>query len=247
MRVGRLPIDRVTFSGALEAVVQLIARKQGGTVFTPNVDHIVIAEHDATFCEAYEAASLSLVDGMPVLWASHALGAGLPEKISGSDFVPALLDLAPSHAWRVYLLGGAKGSVERAASTLAKRDVNIVGVASPRIDIDAPDTFAVVADAIARTSPDLVLVGLGAPKQEHFAHMVAARLHPAVIVGVGATIDFIAGMVPRAPTWMSRAGLEWLYRLVREPRRLWRRYLLRDPEFALVVLRQLFRGRSARP
>jgi len=246
VRIGRLPVDRVTFVGALDAVEQLIAQKRGGTVFTPNVDHVVMAEHDAAFCEAYEAATLSLVDGMPVLWASRLLGTALPEKISGSDFVPALLDRAPSRAWRVYLLGGAPGSAERAAQVLAQRNVNVVGVASPRIEMAAArDSFDAITDAIVRTSPDLVLIGLGAPKQEHFAYSVAERLSPAVLVGVGATIDFIAGMVPRAPAWMSRTGLEWLYRLAREPRRLWRRYLLRDPAFAVVVLRQLFRARTS--
>src|SRR5450432_1958734 len=169
VRIGRLPVDRVTFVGALDAVERLIAQKRGGTVFTPNVDHVVMAEHDPAFCEAYEAATLSLVDGMPVLWASRLLGAALPEKISGSDFVPALLDRAPSRAWRVYLLGGAPGSAERAAQVLAQRNVNVVGVASPRIDIATPDSFDAITDAIMKTSPDLVLIGLGAPKQEHFA------------------------------------------------------------------------------
>ncbi len=239
VHVGRIPIDCITRACALEAVEGLVAAKRGGTIFTPNVDHVVLAEDDAELREAYEAAALSLVDGMPVLWASRILGSRLPEKISGSDFVPELLDLAARRAWRVYLLGGAEGSATRAADALRERNVNVVGLASPRIENGATHAYEAVANAVAATSPDLVLVGLGAPKQEYFAHAVAKRLAPAVLLGVGATIDFMAGSVPRAPSWVSNAGLEWAYRLAREPRRLWRRYLLRDPAFAFVVWKQL--------
>ncbi|HEY1956348.1 MAG TPA: HAD-IIIC family phosphatase [Polyangiaceae bacterium] len=226
--------------GALAAVERLVDEKKGGTVFTPNVDHIVLAEHDASFREVYERASLSLVDGMPVLWAARALGAALPEKVSGSDFVPALVEVAAKRGFSVYLLGGAPGSAERAAQVLEARGVRVVGLDSPRVPAEIPpETLTPIVDAIRRASPDLVLVGLGAPKQERLADAIADRVRPAVLLGVGATIDFLAGAVERAPRWMSESGLEWLYRLGREPRRLWRRYLLRDPEFALVVARQM--------
>jgi N-acetylglucosaminyldiphosphoundecaprenol N-acetyl-beta-D-mannosaminyltransferase len=243
VRIGRLPIDRLTFEGALDATERMIADKKGGTVFTPNVDHIVMAEHDPAFREAYERASLSLVDGKPVLWAARALGPGLPEKISGSDFVPALLDRAAKRDFSVYLLGGAPGSAERARAVLEERHIRVAGFSSPKVAVSAKlDDHRELAETIARANPDLVLVGLGAPKQELFSYAVRDIVRPAVLIGCGATIDFLAGVVPRAPTWISNAGLEWLYRLAKEPRRLWRRYLLRDPEFALVVLRQMRGG-----
>jgi N-acetylglucosaminyldiphosphoundecaprenol N-acetyl-beta-D-mannosaminyltransferase len=237
VRIGRLPIDKVTFEQALSQVDELVSSRRGGTVFTPNVDHIVMAEEDAALREAYEAASLRLVDGMPVVWASRALGKGLPEKISGSDFVPRLLEHARDQEWRVYLLGSTPDNVASAAARLLTGGVNVVGYAGPRIDVGARHDD--VLEAVSRTTPDIVLLGLGAPKQELFAHQVASRLAPAVLLGVGATIDFLAGALPRAPSWMSRSGLEWLYRLGREPTRLWRRYLLRDPKFAWIVMRQL--------
>ncbi len=247
VRIGSLPIDRVTFADALAAIERMIDDKTGGTVFTPNVDHVVMAEHDVAFREAYEHASLSVVDGMPVLWASRALREPLPEKISGSDLVPALLERAAERGWRVYLLGGHEGSAQRASCALEERHIRVAGFSSPRVRASASlDAHRELAETIARAEPDLVLVGLGAPKQELFAYAVAERVKPAVLLGVGATIDFLAGVVPRAPQWMSRAGLEWLYRLGREPKRLWRRYLLRDPEFALVVLRQMRGGPSKR-
>ena len=120
----------------------------------------------------------------------------------------------------------------------------MVGTASPRIDLDAPDARRrEVIDDIRRAAPDLVIVGLGAPKQELWIDASAPLLRPAVLLGVGASIDFLAGAARRAPRWMSAAGLEWAYRLVHEPRRLWRRYLVRDPKFLVIVLGQLLAGR----
>ncbi len=240
--IGAVPIDPLTFDGALDAIERLVAAREGGTVFTPNVDHVVMAEHDDAFRTAYRDASLSLVDGMPVLWASRLLGRPLPEKVSGSDLVPRLVDRAAEKGWRVYLLGGGEGSAAVAAQKLESRGVRVVGFSAPRVPESAsPETHAALAAEIAATEPDLVLVGLGAPKQELFANAVRERLRPAVLLGVGASIDFLAGAVPRAPAWVSRSGLEWLYRLGREPRRLWRRYLLRDPQFFALILKQLTR------
>lgn len=241
-RIGRVPIDPLTFDEAIDAIERLVASGEGGMVFTPNVDHVVMAEHHHDFRDAYEAASLSLVDGMPVVWASRLLGRPLPEKVSGSDLVPRLVERAAARAWRVFLLGGAEGSAAIAARSLEAQGVVVVGLASPRVaETASPEAHAALADEIAATKPDVVLVGLGAPKQELFCNAVRERLRPAVLLGVGASIDFLAGAVPRAPAWMSQNGLEWLYRLGREPRRLWRRYLLRDPRFFALIVRQLTR------
>jgi len=241
IQVGTLPIDVVDFRGAIEAIDRLIASKDGGTVFTPNVDHVVMAEHDERFRKAYAAAALSLVDGTPVLWAARMLGTPLPEKISGSDLVMPLLQRAAERGHRVYFLGGAPGVADLAKSKLelALPGIRIVGTDSSRIDIDTPADHDEVVERIQRASPDLVLVALGAPKQEIWSYTRAERLKPAVLIGVGASLDFVAGVQKRAPGWMSKVGLEWLYRLAQEPRRLAARYLLRDPEFGLILLRQL--------
>ncbi len=244
--VGRLPIDRVTFEGALDEIERLVRAGNGGAVVTPNIDHVVLAEENASFRDAYANASLSLCDGMPVLWATHLLRKPLPEKISGSDLVLPLMSLAEIRGLRVFLFGGAPGSAEKASAHLAKSFPKLViaGIASPRVDLREPDKHIEMADDIARARPDLVLVGLGAPKQEIFCEAVRQRVRPAVLLSVGAAIDFLAGAVPRAPPWMSEHGLEWLFRLGREPRRLWRRYLLQDPKFVAILLRQLRRERA---
>jgi len=242
VRVGKLPIDVVDFEGALDAIDRLVRARNGGTVFTPNVDHVVMAEHDERFRTAYANAALSLVDGTPVLWASRLLRTPLPAKISGSDLVMPLMQRAAGRGYRVYFLGGAEGVAELAKRKLeeALPNIKIVGTDASRIDANKdPNEFDEVTDRIKRAEPDLVLVALGAPKQEIWSHARAEGLKPAVMIGVGASLDFIAGIQKRAPRWMSGAGLEWLYRLAQEPRRLAARYLLRDPEFCLILLRQL--------
>ena len=249
VRIGQLPIDRVTLAEALDGIEQLVRAAQGGSVFTPNVDHIVIAESDPRFREAYGRVSLSLVDGTPVLWASRLLGAPLPEKVSGSDLVVPLMRRAAQRGWRVYLTGGAPGVSHAAAEFLrGALGVNVVGADAPMIAADGGpggDSEATIA-RIRESQAQLVLVGFGAPKQELWIHRHRDALTPAVAVAVGAGIDFAAGRIRRAPGWMSRLGLEWLYRLAKEPRRLWRRYLLRDPAFLLILFRSWMRTRRER-
>jgi exopolysaccharide biosynthesis polyprenyl glycosylphosphotransferase len=246
LRFGELWVDRLTFAEALLAIAALVARKLGGQVFTPNVDHVVLAASNPAFRDAYRAADLSLVDGMPVLWGSRLLGLPLPEKISGSDLLLPLVDQAARHRWRVFLLGGAPGVAEAVSDQLRKRfpTLQVVGTASPKVDVspDGPLPLETI-ERINRLGTDLLLVALGSPKQEIFIHRVAPYIRRTVSVGVGAGFDFLTGRAKRAPGWISRLGFEWLFRLCREPRRLWRRYLVRDPIFFLILARALLTPR----
>jgi N-acetylglucosaminyldiphosphoundecaprenol N-acetyl-beta-D-mannosaminyltransferase len=250
LRLGRVPVDRVTFREALGLVAGMVEAGRGGAVFTPNVDHVVMAAEDDRLRRAYDAVDLSLADGMPVVWASRLLGSPLPEKVSGSDLVPSLMQLAEARGFRVYLLGGAPGVADLAARRLSHSHPGLVlaGTLAPRVDMDAPAADrAWITGEVRRAAPDLVLVGLGAPKQEIWIHEVKRALAPAVLLGVGASLDFLAGTARRAPRWMSENGLEWAYRLAREPRRLFRRYLLRDPKFLGIVLAGAMRRGEAWP
>ncbi|GJG89208.1 N-acetylmannosaminyltransferase [Gemmatimonadetes bacterium T265] len=246
--MGELWVDVLTRGDALHALDVLVARGEGGAVFTPNVDHVVMAERDEAFRAAYAGASLSLADGAPVVWASHVLRPRVPEKLSGSDMLLPIARLAASRGWRVYLLGGGPGSVAEAARRLRdEHGVHVVGTDDARIASEPdPALDAPVVARLRAARPDLVFVALGAPKQELFIARSLAGMGPVVAVGVGASLDFLAGTLRRSPAWMSRAGLEWLYRLGQEPRRLWRRYLIQDPKFVLVVLRTLCRPRRER-
>lgn len=246
--IGAVPVDRVTLAQALDRIAALVAAGAGGAVFTPNVDHVVVAERDGPFRDAYAAADLCLADGMPLVWASRLLGGGIPEKVSGSDLVLPLVERAAARGWRIYLLGGAPGVAERAADRLRERfpSIRVAGADSPRVAADGTHGADMEAalGRIRAARPELVLVAFGAPKQELWIHRNRDRLRPAVALGIGASIDFVAGRVRRAPRWMSRGGLEWLWRLSHEPRRLWRRYLVEDPRFAAIVLRELRAHRS---
>jgi N-acetylglucosaminyldiphosphoundecaprenol N-acetyl-beta-D-mannosaminyltransferase len=248
VRIGRIEIDRLGFEDALQAIEALVERGRGGAVLTPNVDHVVRAERDAALRAAYSGADLALADGMPLVWASRLLGAPLPGRVAGSDLVLPLADRAARRGWSVYLLGGAAGDAERAAAVLDARGVRIAGIDAPRIDggPQGARAAAAAAERVRAARPALVYVALGAPKQEIWIDRHRAVLAPAVAVGVGASLAFLAGSIPRAPRWMSRAGLEWAHRLAREPRRLWRRYLLEDPAFLAILLRSVRRERAAR-
>jgi N-acetylglucosaminyldiphosphoundecaprenol N-acetyl-beta-D-mannosaminyltransferase len=246
IRIGELWIDALTFAGALDEIERLIGAGSGGAVFTPNVDHVVNVRHDLALREAYTRVALSLADGMSVIWAAKLLGTRLPEKISGSDLVPRLLERAAAKKWRVYLLGGGPGVPELAAAALKKLGVEVVGAEGPFVGVEARADEPALIERVQAAKADLVLVGLGSPKQERFIDRAAKQLSPAVLLGIGASLDFIAGTVKRAPPWMSRSGLEWLYRLAQEPRRLAPRYLLNDPWFAVVVCQMLVTPRAKR-
>jgi len=185
-----------------------------------------------------------------VVWASRLLGAPLPEKISGSDLVIPLMARAASRGWRVFLLGGAHGVADAAAERLGRDlGVNVVGTAAPLVRVgpgEADPEGEAAVGAIRAARADVVLVALGAPKQELWMHRHRDVLAPAVLLGVGASLDFVAGRVRRAPRWISQSGLEWAWRLAREPRRLWRRYLIDDPRFLLIFLRSWRAARASR-
>ena len=247
VRVGHLEIDVVRFDEAIDAVDELVSAGEGGMVFTPNVDHVVLAEEDEGLRAAYASVDLSLVDGVPVLWAARALGTRLPAKISGSDLLEPLIARAAERGWRVYLLGGQEGVAARAKEVFERRypGLRVVGVSSPVVDSSKPlsEQESILAP-IRQARPDLLFLALGAPKQEIFAARIREAVKPAVMLGIGASLDFVAGTAKRAPAWISAVGFEWLFRLAQEPRRLWKRYLVRDPKFLFIVVKQAIGARA---
>lgn len=242
IRLGRIHANALTVSQALDAVVELVVAGDGGYIVTPNVDHVVQAEHSEEIRAAYHEASLSLVDGKPLIWLAKLMGEPFPEKISGSDFVPQLMQIAARENWRVFFLGAAEGVGASAAEALKRNEPNLqIVVHSPAFGFDRnPVESAKVLQIVRDAKPDLLVVALGCPKQELLMHRWKHDLAPTVAIGAGATLDFIAGNVTRSPAWMSAAGLEWLYRLAQEPRRLAYRYLVRDLEIIKVAW-QMFR------
>lgn len=240
VRIGSVWIDSLTFDGAVDAIERLIDAGCGGSVYTPNVDHVVQVESNAALASAYARASLALADGQPVVWASRLLGTPLPAKISGSDLFEPLMRRAAARGYRVYLLGGTGDIAQRCTAKLEAMGVVVAGHDSPLIPAEEAQALAKLRAARA----DLVVVALGAPKQELF--IARNDLGKAVAIGLGATLEFFAGAVKRAPRWMQGSGLEWMYRLGQQPRRLAKRYLIDDMKFAPILVRELRLPRSQR-
>lgn len=200
-------------------------------VVTPNVDHIVQLEKNAVLKTAYEHASIVVADGRPVVLASKLLGKPLPETVPGSDLVPAIFERFQQQGLRlkVYLLGAMPGVAEVAASNIKAQwpMVEVVGVMSPDFGFEKDSAYCDrICKAVAESNADLLVLGLGAPKQEIWVDKYAKQLPVKVALCVGATIDFLAGNKPRAPMWMRKYGLEWLHRMGSEPKRLAKRYMV---------------------
>ena len=237
-----------------QAVAQVLSwvRDEGSWcrfVVTPNVDHVVMLQHHAGLQAAYRDAGLVLVDGAPVLWSSRFLRQPVPERVAGSDLVPALFDsVQDDQRLRIYLLGAAPGVADRAAANIHRRwpAVEVVGTYSPPPGFEKSDAENdAIIGRVAAARPDVLIVGLGAPKQELWVHKHRSRLAAKAVLCVGATIDFLAGERSRAPVWMQRVGMEWIYRVAREPRRLASRYAWDAWIFPRLLVREWWRLRSA--
>jgi N-acetylglucosaminyldiphosphoundecaprenol N-acetyl-beta-D-mannosaminyltransferase len=239
VRIGHLWVDAMSRGEALSAVRDLVEKGNGGAIFTPNVHHVVLAEDDAAFRAAYQRVDLALADGVPLLWAGRLLRSPIPAKLSGSDMILPLATLAAERGWGIHLVGGLPGAAASTAARLRElADVQVVGIDDGTVPVrtDSSEGAAIIA-RIRAARPRLVFVALGSPKQEVWIAQALEQIRPAVAIGVGAGFDFFAGQVRRAPAWVSRLGLEWLFRLSLNPRRLWRRYLLGGPRFIGIVWR----------
>lgn len=240
VQLGPVAVDAVDHRGALQQVARLVESGSGGYVVTPNVDHIVLASRDATLQEVYAGASLSLADGQPLTWMARLLGTPLPERVSGADLFLPLMQQAADRGWRVFLFGASEEASLEAAHRLTGRfpALQIVGRDTSWWSPDDEESSGglPVALAIRDSGAQLVILGLGCPRQELWMARYRNLIAPAVAFGFGASIDFAAGRVRRAPAWMSRAGLEWTFRLWCEPRRLAHRYLRRDLHILPIVV-----------
>jgi N-acetylglucosaminyldiphosphoundecaprenol N-acetyl-beta-D-mannosaminyltransferase len=240
IRFGMIHADYISMSDAIEVIISLAESRQGGYVVTPNVDHVVLAEKNKELQSVYTDATLSLIDGMPLVWVSKLVGFPLPEKISGSDLVQPLLRKAAEKKLSFFFLGAAPGVGAKAAERLLLEipGLNIVGTYAPPLgfeqDRSAEDeTLAKLISA----DPDIVLVALGCPKQELLMHRWYKQGITSVMIGVGASLDFISGKVKRAPRWMSATGLEWVFRIIQDPKRLIKRYLIQDMAILGILLK----------
>lgn len=244
-----VPFDNVSSTHALARIADMVESRRPHYVVTANVDFLVQAHRDVELRRILVEADLVLCDGTPLVWASRWLGNPLPERVAGSDIAPGLIALAAARGYRLFFLGAAPGVAAEAAARLRREypTLQIVGHYSPPFaDLLAMDHAAIV-DRIRAAQPDVLLVSFGCPKQEKWIAMHHRALNVPVCIGVGATLDFLAGRVRRAPQWMRRTGCEWLFRLGLEPRRLYRRYASDLRTFVPALLTQWWRMSRARP
>lgn len=232
-------LHAITESQAIEHILSEVSEGRGGWVVTPNLDHLRRFTKDQQVRDLYSTASLSLADGMPLIWAARICGTPLPQRVPGSGLVWSLSAAAAAAGRSLYLLGGDPGSADEAAIILRDRypNVRITGIDCPQMGFERSESdMRALIDRVVKADPDIVYVALGSPKQEWLIGQIHQHLPRAWWIGVGISFSFMAGRVRRAPAWMQHAGLEWLHRLSQEPRRLARRYLVQGLPFAARLL-----------
>jgi len=248
-RLFGLDFDNLTISEAVDHICDLAAKGERAMVVTPNVDHLVQLDRNEAFRDVYAKAKVILADGAPIVLASRLLGSPLRERVAGSDIFPLLCSRARDAGLRVMLVGGGEGVARTAADRLRERFPGLeIDAFGPSYGFDkSPEDCAEIVDRINLFRPHLLFMGIGAPRQEFWISKFQESYHPCVSLGVGASIDFEAGKIKRAPSLLRKLSLEWAYRLIKEPRRLFRRYLIDDPHFFRLLLAEMRQQRSPAP
>lgn len=234
------------FDSAVESVLAAAQRGEKGMVVTPNVDNVVTFHQRPEVLEIYRNARFVFADGAPVVWVSRMIkDKALPCRVTGADLMPALCARAAELGLSVGMVGGNPGVADRAAEILRDRHpgLDVVAVHCPPFGFehDSAQSQAIV-DLCNETRPRLLFLGVGAPKQELWGYAHLDKLDVGMVLCVGAAFDFVAGTLTRAPAWMRNAGLEWVWRLLHEPKRLFKRYLQKDLAFFPIALREIAPG-----
>lgn len=228
IQVGKVLFDKIDFQTATETIVERAKSGPGGLVITPNVAHLLQADQDPNYIDMVKKAFLVLADGMPIIWGAKWLKTPLPEKVSGSDLIYSVCKQAGESDVGVFLLGGDVNEADQAKTRLTTMypKLHIAGTHYPEFGFDkCPQKTAEIVEKIKASGAKIIFVGVGAPKQEQWSLKVQSQLPDCVFLGVGISISMAAGNTSRAPVWMQKSGLEWIYRFSQEPRRLGLRYL----------------------
>jgi N-acetylglucosaminyldiphosphoundecaprenol N-acetyl-beta-D-mannosaminyltransferase len=239
-RVLGIPVSAINMQLAVDTILGWVRDRTPHFVCVRDVHGIMRAQEDSDLLAIHQKAGLVTPDGMPLVWLARSRGYENVSRVCGADLVDALCEAGVAIGARHYFYGGKDGVAERMAHVLCARHprLTVAGVGTPPFHKLSPEEDEAVVHRISNTKPDIVWVGLSTPKQEFWMHEHVGRVPGATLLGVGAAFDFFAGDVKRAPNWMRHRGLEWLHRLISDPRRLWRRYLVLAPKFVLLVSRR---------
>jgi len=231
-------VASVTLGEASEVFSEMARKKETRVIFTANAEHIALMSSNREFQKAYHEADFVLADGMPLVWFSRLIGERLPVRVTGSDLLPEFCRMAEKKSLKVFFLGGREDVTPKAIENLLKRfpALHVAGFATPWIDLaNDEEIHSDFVETINQSGADILFVGFGAPKQEIWISRNKKKLKTGIVVAVGGTFDFLAGKTVRAPLWMQKSGLEWLWRLLHEPKRLWRRYLIGNALFCKLA------------
>lgn len=233
-------VSAVNMRSAVDEIARWIHDGERHYVCVTGVHGVMESQADEDLRRIHNASGLTTPDGMPLVWSARYAGAGHVERVYGPDLLLALSERAAVEGWRFFLYGGKDGVPEQLAARLTAWHpaLEIAGCHSPPFRALTADEDDAVVAAINASGADVVWVGLSTPKQERWMAAHRDRLEAPAILGVGAAFDIHAGLLPQAPQWMQRAGLEWAFRLLQEPSRLWRRYLYSIPLFIARILRR---------
>ncbi|HVX93417.1 MAG TPA: WecB/TagA/CpsF family glycosyltransferase [Polyangia bacterium] len=241
-----MPIARTDSAGLIDYLFARLSEGRGGWLVTANLDFLRRHAHDAEARQLYAAADLRVADGFPLVWAARLQGDDLPGRVTGADLVWHVAERAAREGRSIFFLGGDADTALRAGQVLQGRwpALKVAGHASPNVDrVPTPAQLAALRAEVQPAKPDIVLVAMGSPKQENLIQGLRGGLPATWMIGVGATFSFVAGDVRRAPRFVQRMNLEWLWRLTQEPRRLFKRYIVEDLPFAFELFARSFARR----
>lgn len=231
-------INNLTMQEAVDEVEKMIAADKKTYIVAINVDVVIKIEKDPYLKKIVDSADMVLVDGKPLVWISKLYGRPLKAKISGSDLVPILCQKAAEKKHKIFIIGGKEGIAEQAKRRLEYQfpDIQIVGTYAPPFGFEEnADELSKINKMISETHPDLLISCFGCPKQEKWIYENIGKYDAKVSICAGATVDFLAGNVKRAPRWMSDHGLEWLFRTIQDPKRLFKRYFIDDTKILKLI------------
>jgi N-acetylglucosaminyldiphosphoundecaprenol N-acetyl-beta-D-mannosaminyltransferase len=239
-------VSAITMTQALQTIDTWVQGREQHYVCVTGVHGIMESQRDAILKQIHNQAGLVTPDGMPLVWLSHLKGFSWVERVYGPDLMLAVFQQSSVKGYRHYFYGGAKGVANALVARLQQqfRGLQVAGSWSPPFRPLTRDEDDDTIQLINRTEPDIVWIGLSTPKQEYWMHEHLRRVRAPVMIGVGAAFDFHAGVKKQAPRWMQRSGLEWSFRLLAEPRRLWRRYLVNNPQFLWMILQESLSRKS---
>lgn len=230
-------VDNLSMEETLQTIEGFIASGKPHQHVVVNVDKLVKAQKDPELRQIINDCALINADGMPVVWASRLLGKPLKERVAGVDLFDALMKRSADKGWRVYLLGAKEEIVSKVRDIYAQRYPRLV-FAGYRNGYWKPEQEQSVVDEITAARADLLFVAISSPKKEQFLGAYQAQMKIPFAMGVGGTFDVFAGKVKRAPVWMQKTGLEWFYRFLQEPRRMFRRYFIEDMAFFGLLIEE---------